>query len=152
MGSAFTGGLQAAGSILQGNAQAAAGKARQEELNREAQLTRTAADQSSASRLTELHKTMGAIAALTAGRNLDTDSPSGMAFTGGVEREAKRNIRIEAFNADQQAKAMKLAGRVANMSGNAASISGYLTGTGQFIKGLDDAFAKALGGAGGGGG
>jgi hypothetical protein len=143
MGGIVVGGLQAMGSIVQGNMAAAQGEERQMELKREAELSKIAAEQSQTSRLNDLKRTMGAISALTAQRNLDPGSPSAFAYAGGVQKEAQRSIQNEAFNSAQQIEAMRLAGLAARQSGNAAQMSGYLTGAGQFIQSIDDAFAKA---------
>lgn len=144
-GALFGGGvLNAIGSIQEGNAAKAAADQRRQELATAAQLQETAAAESSASRLMDLQRTVGNIRAITAARGLSPNSPSAMAITANAQRLTDQNVQREGFNARQQSESLRLAGRAAGISGNAAQTAGYLKGVGSFFKSAADAGSTFL--------
>lgn len=126
--------LQAFSTIQSGYAQKAQYEARRDELAREAQLQETAANETQASNLLELQRSVGNIRAITAARGLNPDSPSAMAIEGGEQRVADTNNQRTAFNARQQSNSLKMAGKAAMMSGQAAVTGAYFKATGDALK------------------
>ena len=102
--------LQGFASIQEGNAAKAQAEARKQELEREAQLQKIAATEQQAAYIRDLNNTSGSISALFGSRGLDPTSPSAVAIRDSVERDARRDTRRIAFNANQQGSQMRLAG------------------------------------------
>lgn len=126
--------LQGFASIQEGNAAKAQAEARKQELEREAQLQKIAATETQASRIRDLNLSLGNIGAAFGQRNLDPTSPSAIAIRDSVERDARRDTRRIAFNANQQGSQMRLAGQAALNSGRAAQTAGLLKGFGSLFK------------------
>lgn len=150
MGQLVSGGMQLAGGIISGNAAQAQGIARAGEIKRDADLAKTAATESMASRLEDLQRTVGAIRSLAGQRGLDPNDPSSMAATDAAGRYTYRDNQRTAFNSAQNYSNAQLAARAAKMAGNAALWSNYLSATGSFIQSTDKAIASASSGGGGG--
>lgn len=131
---AASAGMQGISMIAQGNAAAAEGQARQQELEREAKLQEIQAKEQQASRLDDLQKTVGSIRALSSQRGFDLSSPSSWALAAAAEKEAYRDTQRTGFNARQSASNYRLAGSAARMSGNAARTAAYLGAAGSFFK------------------
>lgn len=131
--------MQAVGSIQAGNAKKAEALAREEELKREAELGKIAGDEQQASRLRELHGTLGAVRALTAQRGLSLASPSAAAIQQSIDKDATRDARRLSFNTQQQGSNLRLAGRAARASGNAAQTAGYVGAASSLFKAAADA-------------
>ena len=126
--------LQGLASVQEGNAAKAAADARRQELDREAQLQKIAATETQASILRELNINLGSVDALLGSRGLDLSSPSAVAISSSMERDARRDARRTAFNANQQASNLRLAGQAALNSGRAARTAGYLRAGGSLFK------------------
>lgn len=131
--------LQAVGAINEGNAKKAEAAARQQELDREAQLGTIAANEQQATRLRDLNTSIGQIRALVAGRGLSVGSPSAYAVQNSVEKQANRDTRALAFNSIQNASNLRLAGRAAIQSGNAAQTAGYIKAGSSLFKAASSA-------------
>lgn len=134
--------IQGVASIQQGNAEAVAArteaKTRSDELKRDSEMTKIAAEQSQSSALDDLARTIGTIRATVGGRNLDPNSPSGMALEGAAQGYAYRDIGRNNFNAQQQIGANDLAGRTAiamgSFKGKVMRNAGYMGGASSFLK------------------
>lgn len=135
-----TGITQLASGIMAGRAAKADGKARQEELEREAQLAETAAKESGASRLEELNRTVGAIRALTGARNINPDSPSAMALEDTARKFSDRDRQREGFNVRQSASNLRLTGAAAKKGGQQRATAYYLQGGSSFLKSVSDVY------------
>lgn len=140
---AIGGGLiQGVSAIQQGNAQAAyaraQGQTQADELARDAQMTKIAADQSNASRLDELRRTVGNINATVAGRGLSASSPSAMALVSGADTYAMRDVARAAFNSQQQIGADQLGAKtaqsVASFKAKVAQQAGYMSAASSLFK------------------
>lgn len=146
---AFAAPLAIAGSLIQGvaaiqkgNAEAAGYKAeaqsRADELKRDSEYTKIAAQQSQASALDDLQRTVGTIRATLSSRNLDLSSPSAGALEGAADTYAKRDITRRNFNAQQQIGANDLASRtavsMARFKGQVAKQAGYMSAASSFFK------------------
>jgi hypothetical protein len=134
--------IQGVAAIQQGQAQAslakAQGQAQADADARDAQMTKIAAEQSQASRLEDLQRTVGTIRAGISSRGLDPSSPSAMALEGAADKYAKRNIAREAFNASQQIANDNLDARtaqtVAGFKASAARQAGYMSAASSLFK------------------
>jgi hypothetical protein len=130
--------LQTVGAIQEGNAKKSEALARQQELNREAELSTIAGNEQQASRLRELNTNIGQIRALVGQRGLSIASPSSIAIQSSVDRQATRDTRNIAFNASQSASNLRVAGLAARQSGNAAQMAGYIRGASSLFKAAAD--------------
>ena len=148
--------LQGVAAIQGGNAAAAEGKARQNEMNARAETIKIEADQQHASMLEDLQRTTGTINAIIASRGLDLNSPSSLAMTEGAQAYSYRDINRARFNAQQNESATRLAGARARLSGKMAQQAGYVSAAGSFFKAGSEAYsffkspAPRTGGVGGG--
>lgn len=149
--------IQGVSAIQAGNAQAAGyrieAQARSDELKRDSEYTKIAAQQSQASALDELQRTVGTINATLSSRNLDLSSPSAGALVDAADTYAKRDIKRANFNAQQQIGANDLAGRtaisMARFKGQVAKQAGYTKAASSFFQAATDSrslFAKSTGG------
>jgi len=134
--------LQGVSAIQQGNAQAAGyraeAQARSDELKRDSELTKIAAQQSQASALDDLARTTGTIRATLASRSLDLSSPSAIALEEAAGRYTQRDIDRSNFNARQQIGANDLTSRtgqmMASFKGKMARNAGYMSAAGSLFK------------------
>lgn len=113
-------GLSAAGSIMQGRESSRAAAFEQQQLETQARMLRTAADQSEARRREETTSAIETIAALRAGRGVGSGSPTAMAIYDKVIEDSGRDIAIERVNyatrADLSDRAALMAQRKARYS------------------------------------
>lgn len=136
--------LGPAGTVLGGLEANAEGQARQQELERQAQLTTIAAKQSAAARTEQLQQVIGSVRTLTAQRGLNIDSPSAQAIQDRSTRNSDLNIGRGNFNAAQDANNYSMAGRVARQSGQMQMYGSFLKAGGQVY----DEFSSAAAGKG----
>lgn len=92
---------------LVGGESAIEGQARAAELKMQAKAAEIQGKQDATERTNNLDKQTGAIAALVAQRGISADSPSVAAYTGGVQKEADRNIGRTRDNATMQSMALR---------------------------------------------
>lgn len=134
--------IQGVAAIQQGQAQAsyakAQGQVQADEMKRDAEMTKIAAQQSQASRLEELQRTTGTIRASLSSRSVSLSSPSAMALENAADTYTQRDVQRIGFNAGQQIGADELGARtaqsVARFKGNVARQAGYMSAIGSFFK------------------
>lgn len=135
--------LGPAGTILSGIQANAEGQARQQELNRQAQLTQIAGQQSAAARTEQLDQVVGSIRTLQAQRDLNINSPSEQAIEARTTRNSDLNVGRDNFNAQQTATNYTLAGRTAAASGQSQMFGSFLKAGGQIYSEFGSAAAGA---------
>lgn len=134
--------IQGVAAIQQGNAQAKAyrvqGEAKQREDEIAAQNTKITAEQQQSARLDDLSRTIGAMRATVASRNLDLNSPSAMALQGAADTYANRDVSRIGFQGQQTAANYRLAGKTAvataGASASLAKAAGWNSAMGSFFK------------------
>lgn len=133
--------LQGVAAIQGGNAAAAEGKARQNEMNARAETIKIEADQQHASMVEDLQRTTGTINALIASRGLDLSSPSALALTEGAQAYSYRDINRMRFNAVQNESGARVAGARARLSGRMAQQAGYVSAASSLFKGASEGWS-----------
>ena len=112
--------LSARGSIMQGREASMAAQFEQQQLQTQARMLRTAADQSEARRREETTSAIETIAALRAGRGVGASSPTATAIYDKVIEDSQRDIATERANymtkADLSSRAALMAERKARYS------------------------------------
>lgn len=128
-------GIQAYGAHKAGVEQARAAEFEKQQLEIQAQVARTAADQDEARRREALVSNMETIQAIRAGRGVGSNSPTGEAILTSAIDQQERDIGIERANyltkADLSLRAAQLADRKARTSllaGNLTAASDILSG------------------------
>lgn len=118
------------GNIMAGNAQNAADQERAMELRQQAALVKVTAQEQSASRLTALQNTVGAITALTASRGSNVDSPSAQAIVGQRTKTALTDVQTTGANAAMQAGMLSESAQAAILAGQNAQMNGWFQAAG----------------------
>jgi hypothetical protein len=136
--------VQGFGQVLGGNAQASADQERALELRQQAGLVKVQAQEQSATLLTKLQNTVGAISALTASRGGSIDSPSAQAIVGQRTKTALTDVQTTGANAAMQAGMLSESAQAAIMAGQNAQMNSWF----QAIGTVDNAASRVIGGMG----
>lgn len=119
--------MSAYGSIQQGREAARASAFEQQQLQTQARMLRTAADQSEARRREQTTSAIETIAALRAGRGVGAASPTAMAIYDKVIEDSQSDIGIERTNFLTKADLSNRAALMAQRKARTSLLSGYLS-------------------------
>lgn len=141
--------LKAGTQIMSGRAQAKALKSEAVQIEGQAKSTDIQAIQSSERRREDLRAALSAITAQRAQRGLSLDSPTGVAISKEIRRQARRDEGVERLGYKNQAAALRAAAAAKRKGGSQANIMGYMNATGTLIDAAGNAAAAGGGGSGG---
>lgn len=119
------GGLQGIGTLMTGDAEKQAADQRALELRQQALMVSSQAKEQQATRQDQLNRSISAITALTASRNLNPDTPSAQAITGQRKKTAQTDIVGIGLNAATQAGLLREDALAAIMAGNNAQMNSW---------------------------
>ena len=126
--------LSAGGQIMAAQEQSRGAAFEQQQLNNQAQVERTAADQEEARRREELTSQLGTMQTLRAGRGVGMSSPTGMAILNSVAEDGTRDAQQASLNYLMKADSSRMSAQMAGQKSKYTLLGGYL-GAGSTLAG-----------------